>query len=113
MATARRGLRERRTRIAIWVAVIEGILVIVGPTYWRYLVYLLAAAAVAFFFFAGRTHSSETVRQLSWIFAASQLIVVAVSLFLGIFKAIAIAILAIAAIGGLIFLFTDRDHSPT
>jgi hypothetical protein len=113
MAAVHRGLRERRNRIAIWTAVIEGILVIIGPSWWRYLVYLLAAGAVAFFFYAGRGHSSETVRQLSWILAASQLIVVAVSLFLGIFKAIAIAILAIAAIGGLIFLFTDRDRSPT
>ena len=56
----------------------------------------------------GRSSRSDLVRQVSWIFAASQLLVLCVPLALGLVKAIAIAVIAILAIVALFFLFNER-----
>jgi hypothetical protein len=48
------------------------------------------------------------VREVSWILAASQLIVLCVPLALGLVKAVAIAVVALLAVVALFFLFTDR-----
>ncbi len=45
---------------------------------------------------------------VSWILAASQLLVLCVPLALGLVKAVAIGVIALLAIAALIFLFTER-----
>jgi hypothetical protein len=102
-----RWLRLRRIRITLWVAAIQGLLFIVGVLHWWEAV-VLAVIAAALYFFAGRHSRSDTFRQTSWIFAASQLLVICVPLALGIVKALAIGVVAILAIVGLVLLFTRR-----
>jgi len=97
----------RRIRITLLIAAFEGLLYLVGALHWWEAV-VLAAIASALYWFVGRTSRSETVRQVTWILAASQLLVICVPLALGIVKALAIGVVAILAIVGLVLLFTRR-----
>src|ERR687897_641808 len=72
-----RFLRENRLRIALIVALVEGVLVLLGEIPW-WSVVLVAIVAVAVYVSAGRKAGREEVRELSWIFAVSQVAVVLV-----------------------------------
>jgi hypothetical protein len=102
-----RWLRDRRLRITLWIALVEGLLYLVHVLHWWEAV-ALAAAGVAAWWFGGRRHRSDLVRQAAWIFAVSQLLVLCVPVALAILKAVAIGVIALLAIGALIFLFTER-----
>ena len=68
----RRALRDGRLRIALLVALVEGILVLVGSIDW-WVVVLLAVGAVVLYVSWGRAAPRQEVREGSWIFAVSQL----------------------------------------
>jgi hypothetical protein len=102
-----RWLREHRFRITLWIAAIEGLLYLFHTLHWWTAV-LLAAVALLCWWYVGRGHRSTVVRQLSWVFAVSQLLVLCVPLALALLKAIAIAVIALLAVGALIFLFRER-----
>jgi len=102
-------LRQNRIKISLWVAVAEGLLTLVGLIpHW--LVYVLAAVAIAFWAGAGRNYKSNLGRQLSWIFAASQAACVLVPIVWFLAKTAAIIAIAIIAVVALIYLFTEREH---
>ena len=102
-----RWLRERRVRITLAIAAVEGLLYIFGVVHgWAAVV--LAAITGGYWWWSGRSHRSDVVRNLSWILAASQLIVVCVPLAFSLVKAVAVAVVALLAIAALILLFTER-----
>ncbi len=102
-------LRQNRIKIALWIAVAEGVLTLVGVIpHW--LVYVLAAVAIAFWAGAGRNYKSALARQLSWIFATSQAAAVLVPIAWHIAKWTAIAAIAVVAVVALIFLLTERER---
>jgi cytochrome b561 len=103
-----RWLRARRIRFALWIAAIEAIIVAVAHDVSRWTVIALAIVAVALYVVAGRESRSDTFRQVSWIFAASQLLAVlaAILAFIVFWTAI-IAVVVFAAVA-LFFVFTDR-----
>jgi hypothetical protein len=68
----------------------------------------LAVISIMFWWYAGRGNRSDVVRQVSWIFAASQLLVLCVPLALAVVKAVAIGVVALLAIAALVLLFTRR-----
>jgi hypothetical protein len=103
-----RWLRERRYRLTMWVTLGEGVLYLVHVLHWWEAV-ALAAVGVGFWWYAGRTSRSDLVRQSSWIFAASQLLVLCVPVALAILSAIAIGVIALLAIAALILLFKERS----
>ena len=70
------GSRRRRLKIALWIAVLEGILVALEKDFTRWTVVIISAPIIAFYVFAGRSLASDTGRQLSWIAAASQALAV-------------------------------------
>jgi hypothetical protein len=102
-----RWLRDRRLRLTLWVALVEGLLYLVHVLHWWEAV-VLAGVGVGFWWYAGRNSRSDLIRQASWIFAASQLLVLCVPIGLAILKAIAIGVIAILAIVALVFLFRER-----
>jgi heme O synthase-like polyprenyltransferase len=102
-----RWLRAKRLRFTLWIAAAEGLLYLVHVLHW-WLAVALAVIAVGFWWYAGRRHRSDLLRQASWIFAVSQLLVLCVPIALSIVTAIAIGVVALLAIGALIFLFTER-----
>lgn len=100
-------LQERRVRIALWIAVIEGLLVAVHVIN-RWVAIAIAIAAVTIYFFAGRESRSFTARQVSWIAATSQAAVVLIPFLLivvGTFALVAVGLLAIVA---LVALFSEH-----
>ena len=102
-------LRHNRIKIALWIAVAEGLLTLVGVVpHW--VVYGLAVVAIAFWAAAGRNYKSVLARQLSWIFATSQAAAVLVPIVWFIAKWAAITAIAVVAIVALIYLFTERDR---
>jgi FtsH-binding integral membrane protein len=110
MADTRHYLRENRIKIALWVAVAEGLLVLIGVIpHW--VVYALAVVAVGFWAIAGRNYKSESGRHLSWIFGVSQAAVVLVPIVWFVAKTAAIIAIAIIAVVALIYLFTERDRA--
>jgi hypothetical protein len=102
-----RWLRARRLKTTLWIAVAEGVLYLVGVLSW-WLVVALAAIAVLFYLYAGRSSRSDLLRQASWIFGVSQLLVLCVPIAFWFVKAVAVGMVALLAIVALIFLFTER-----
>ena len=103
--------QRHRTRIVIWIAVIEGILV--WATHGIHITTLIVLGVIAFAclmlhrFTTERTHSS-LLREVTWFLAASQLgatILVAAGLILLPALAILLVIFALVALG---LLLLDR-----
>jgi hypothetical protein len=102
-----RWLRARRLRITLWIAAVEGLLYLVHVLHWWEAV-VLAALAVGFWWTAGRSSRSYLLQQVTWILAASQLLVLCVPIALSILKAFAIGIIAVLAIVALVLVFTRK-----
>ena len=103
-----RWLRARRLRIALWTAVAEAIPVALLHDVSRWTVIVIAVLAVGFYAFVGRDSRSDTVRQVSWIAAASQALAVVAVLFAFILFWAALALALVFAAVALLVLFTDR-----
>ena len=104
---AGRWLRSRRLRLALWIAVIEGVLIVFDVIDW-WLALVVAACALVLYVLVGRTASSDAVRQASWIAAASQALVVLVPILVLIVGTVALVAVGLLAVVALIFLFSDR-----
>lgn len=102
-----RRLRDGRLRIALIVALVEGILVLVGSIEW-WVVLLLAIGAVALYVAWGRSARRQDVRELTWIFAVSQVAVVLVPALALVLTALAVVALVIVAVVALVVLLLDR-----
>lgn len=94
-------------RIALWVAVAEGLLVVfeVIP---GWVALLVAAGVLAFYVFVGRDLRSDLARQTSWIAALSQAFVALVPVLLFVLGVLAVIALAVLALVAVIALFADR-----
>jgi cation transport ATPase len=105
-----RWLRERRIRIALWVAVIEGLIAAFSHDIGRWTILVMAVIVLAFYIVAGRQLKWDVARQLSWIAAASQVLAILVIIFAFILKLIAIVIIVGFALVALVYLFTDHKQ---
>ena len=103
-----RWLEQRRIRISLWVAVVEGIIVAVFHDVSRFTVIAVAAVAVAAYFLAGRKTRSSTLHQVSWIFAFSQALAVVASILAIFFFWMALVVAAIFAVVALLVLFSEK-----
>ena len=103
-----RWLRARRTRISLWIAAAEAIVVAVFHDVSRITVIVLAAIAVVLYWYGGRRTRSDTFHQTSWIFAVSQLLAVVAAILAFIVLWTAIIFVCIFALIALFFVFTDR-----
>jgi hypothetical protein len=102
-----RWLRARRTRIALAIAVVEGLLVVLNVVDW-WIAVAFAVAAIAFYLVAGRELRWDSGRQLSWIAAAAQALVVLVPVLVLVVGWLAIFAVAVLAVVALVALLSDR-----
>jgi hypothetical protein len=102
-----RWLRERRLRLALWVAVVEGLIVALTPDITKWTVLILAIIVLAFYVLAGRNMGWDVGRQLSWVAAASQALAILVVILAFIVGLVAIVLVALFAIVALAYLFSD------
>jgi hypothetical protein len=103
-----RWLRARRTRLALWIAVIEGILVAISSDLTKWTIVLIAIPVLALYVFWGRNARSDTVRQVLWIGGASQALAVVVAIFAFLLPWLSLVLAGIFAAIALLFLFSDR-----
>jgi hypothetical protein len=105
---SRSWLRERRLKIALWIAGIEGLLIVIHAI-GRWPAIIVAGAILVAYLLGGRSIKSETGYQIMWIVAASQALVALVPLVWW-FVSRVIAIIAVAALAvvALVFLLGDR-----
>ena len=103
-----RWLRARRIRIALWIAVFEGIIVALFHDVSRWTVIAVAIPLLALYLFWGRTASSDAARQLSWIAGASQSLAVVVVILAFILSWLALLLAGIFAVVAVLFLLSDR-----
>jgi hypothetical protein len=100
-------LRERRLRLALLIGLVESLLVLWGGLGWFWVLGLAVAAAVLYAFVA-RGVRFHALREIAWIFAASQLIAVIVPVLWEVAKFFAIVILVLLAALLLLMLLMDR-----
>jgi hypothetical protein len=106
-----RWLRERRLRLALWVAVVEGILVALTPDLTKWTVLIIGAILLAFYIVAGRNMRWDVARQLSWIAAASQALAILVVILAFVLELVAIVAVVIFALVALAYLFSDSRRT--
>ena len=106
-----RWLRVRRLRLALWVAVIEGLLVALTPDLTKWTVLVIGAILLAFYMVAGRNIHWDVARQLSWIAAASQALAILVVILAFVLKLVAIVAVVIFALLALAYLFSDSRRT--
>lgn len=102
-----RTLREHRLRIALALALAEGVLVLFGEVDW-WVVLVVAVAAVSLYVASGRSARHEALREASWIFAVSQVAVVLVPALALVLTAFAVVALVLLALVALVVLLRDR-----
>jgi membrane-associated PAP2 superfamily phosphatase len=102
-----RWLEARRFRLALWVAVAEAIIVLFSHDLTKWTVIVLAIAGVVLYAFA-RNSRSQIVRELTWIFATSQLLAALASILGFVVKWALITAIVVGAVLGLVYLFLDR-----
>jgi hypothetical protein len=101
-------LHERRWRLALWIAVVEAIIVAVAHDVSRWTVLVLAAIAFLVYYYVGRNRSGA-LHDVTWILGASQalaLFVAILAFFVFWLAFIAAAIFAVVALA--YFLFDRR-----
>ena len=103
-----RWLRARRVRIAFWIAVAEGLLVVFHAISW-WLAIAIALAVVIGWFSYGHRLRSDAARQVGWIAAVSQALVALVPVFVLIVGTLAVILVGFLAVVALVLLFSSRD----
>jgi len=103
-----RWLRARRVRIAFWIAVAEGILIVVHAISWWAAV-LVAALVVVGWFSLGHRLGSDTLRQAGWIAAVSQALVALVPILVLVVGTLALILVGLLAVVALVLLFSSRE----
>jgi hypothetical protein len=102
-----RWLRQRRLRVALWIAVIEAVLAAFTHDISRLTIVVLAAVLVPIYFIWGR-NQGDTIRQITWIAAGSQALAVVAALLAYLVGLLVLVIAGIFAVVALFLIFSDR-----
>jgi hypothetical protein len=102
-----RWLRARRLKISLWIAAIEGLLVVVHAIP-KFVALAIGAAIILFYFAFGREVRSDAARQVTWIGAMSQALMVLVPVLVIVIGGVAILAVAALAVFAVIVLLADR-----
>ena len=100
-------LQHRRIRLAAWIAGAEGVVVLFSHDITKWTVIAMAVVGTIAWL-GGRESRSRTVRQVLWIFAASQLLAVILVILAWIVKWAIVLAVVVLAVAGLAYLFVDR-----
>jgi hypothetical protein len=104
---ASRWLRERRLRFALWIAVLEGIVVALRGDISRWTVIVIAALVLLVYMTLRDRLQWDAGRQVLWIVAASQVMALLVVILAFVVGVIALVLVGLFAVLALVYLFTD------
>jgi hypothetical protein len=98
----------RRLKIALGIAVVEGIFVAVASDISRWTVIIISVPIILFYIFAGRTLNSDTGRQIAWIAAASQAFTVLLCVIAKLIGPFTLIIAGVFAVVALVLLIGEK-----
>jgi hypothetical protein len=101
----------RRLKIALGIAVAEGIFVALANDFSQWTVIAISIPVILFYVFAGRTLSSDLGRQISWIAAASQAFTVILCVVAKLIGKTSLIVVGIFAVIAVILLIGEREKS--
>jgi hypothetical protein len=104
---AGRWLRERRLRFALWIAVLEGIVVAIRGDISRWTVVGIAALVLIIYMLVRERVRWDAARQVVWIVAASQVLAVLVVILAFVVGVVALVLVGLFAVVALVYLFSD------
>jgi hypothetical protein len=102
-----RWLRQRRVRLALWIAVAEAIFAAFTHDISRVTIIVLAAIFVPIYLIWGKDQG-DTIRQVTWIAAASQALAVVAAVLSVFIGTLVLVIAVIFAAVALYLIFADR-----
>jgi hypothetical protein len=102
-----RWLQDRRLRIALLIAVIEGVLLLVHAIP-RLPALAIAIVVVALYLWVGDRMRSATARQVGWIAAVSQAFVMLVPILIIVVGTLALIVVGLFAVAALVLLLSRR-----
>jgi hypothetical protein len=102
-----RWLKERRIRIVLWIAVVEGIVVALSD-FTKWTVIGIAIPVLAIYVAWGRNAKNDTAHQVAWIAGASQALAVVVVILGVLLSWLPLVLAAVFAVIALAFLFQER-----
>ena len=103
---------SRRVKIALGIAVIEGIFVAVANDLSRWTVIAISVPIILFYVFAGRNLDSDTGRQIAWIAAASQAFTVILCVVAKLVGKTSLVVVGIFAVIAVILLVGEKPKRP-
>jgi hypothetical protein len=101
-------LKANRLKVALGIAVAEGIFVAIEADFSRVTVIVIAIPVVLFYLLAGRTLDSPIGREVSWILAMSQALAVVAAIVAITIPAIALVLAGVFGAIAVYLLFHDR-----
>lgn len=102
-----RWLQRNRLRLAVWIAVVEGLLLILGFVN-RWATLFVAVLVVVAYFVVGSRLRPGAARDVAWTAAVSQALVALIPILLIVVSTMALVAVAILGVVALIVLFGDR-----
>jgi hypothetical protein len=108
---AGRWLRERRLKLAIWIAVFEGIVVALRGDVSRWTVVGIAALVLIIYVLLRDRVRWDAGNEVLWIVAASQVCAVLVVILAFVIGALSLVLVGVFAVIALFFLFNDRRRN--
>jgi phosphatidylserine synthase len=106
-----RWLRERRLKLALWIAVLEGVVVAVRGDVSRWTVVVLAALVLVVYMLLRDRLRWDAGREVIWIVAASQAMALLVVILAFVIGALSLILVGILAVLALVYLFNDRRRT--
>lgn len=97
-----------RTKIALAIAFVEGIIVWVGHDVSRWMVFGIAIPFVLLWTVWGRKSNRRLIREVTWTAAASQALALVLVILAVILSWLALVLAVLLAVVALLFLFADR-----
>ena len=97
-----------RTKIALGIAFIEGLIVAFAGDVSRWTVLVIAIPFIGLWAAWGRNSGRRAIREATWVLAASQALALVLVILAWILTALALILAVILAVLALIFLFADR-----
>ena len=108
-----RWIAERRIKLALAIAVLEGIIVAFAKDISSWTVIIISVPIIAFYLFAGRTLKSDTGRQISWVLAASQAFAVLLAVIALTIKLWVLIIVGVFAVIALILIVGEKPSKSS
>jgi hypothetical protein len=108
---AGRWLRERRLKLALYIAVLEGVVVAVRGDVSRWTVVGLAALVLIIYMLLRDRLRWDAGREVIWIVATSQAMALLVVILAFVIGALSLVLVGILAVIALVYLLSDRRHT--